>query len=1238
MYKMSIVKIPFSGTLGNEVEDPFHSKPPRGLTISKDGVDDIQCLTSPQRQPCKSLSYALIMSKGKLTQLTVTGSKIPYSECFLPGIDLSIQLNKDGLVIEGFPDMNGNLPIFKCIQPSRRNFMPFWSPHGDSLTVSISISNVIFENIVIPIFGPRLEVSFRDVSFIDAIVLSNSSSCEALSVQFVSVNFTAIHFEEVIDFSPVANVMGLYSKHKITSPGASIYCKTNSVRVVHSVIERSLLFALAYLRLEAAFNNITNSGTSKHKANIWLILGKSAPNTAQFDRVRSSLTQKSDFAVVLIESTDYTMDIVKFGNSSFENGARALHLNLHKLGDVSIEGCVFTRNMAAGKGGALRLDFKQIDNIQRGRILISNSSFTENRVDVINNDATLVTSEDSFSAGGAIFIESGEYNCSLIHQPNIIISNSVFIDNAAKSFGGAIYMGFGIFADLQQTELTYSLIDFHSWSGDLISAKCRVSFRDVDVIVESTNGETSAIDFVPTDDSGFVRPYKLSLQCPPGHSLDLRYLQGQVGSAGSGGAFANLVTFCRFCNEKEYTPDYGYAFINYTDNVTFSVQNNIHSNNVSCLACPYGAECNIGLLRARPGFWGFRETDGYKFQRCPKGYCCNGGSVPCDTHDACRTHRSGILCGACVSGHSESFLSTDCVRDTECNDTWVWPVMIVGALLYLFYYMYKSELVNISFKAFTYIVSKCESIRGKLGPENDNRSTTKPDVTIVKSAYVANVTDNSQGGSRHNSPMGTPLKRLQPLATISRSDNTLFTHSVDSDIYKTKSNIAWTSLLTKIANLDETERKTIMDHEDADGVDRGYLGIITYYAQASGLMRVHIEFKNISSGGLIDTIEEYLVKYLDFDIYQVELKVCPLPGISALFKALLKTFFVVTIYTCWCIMASVTYLFYVCSGKNQKAKQYAKKFHLKLVEGLVEVIKYTFSSLANNNFALLSCVYIGQSYVWKLDGNVSCFTTWQGLAGLFLIFYTVPFSFTLAYGTKLIKEGKISSTHFILSCIVPLPFCFIWLFLYLLRWHKVGDSSPSRHKWREYEVTRASDVKLSASAEVILSVLQGPYRDDDHTLISIPRFAFLRGLSSTEKEPNSKVSIIGSTAYWEGIMELRRLVLNCLTLVNNQILKLTLMAVTCLVILIHHVSVQPFKLERSNRAETLSLSFLLIISALNVVKATFTEFGMIPDGPNEPLLRVIDKAGHVMLFLLICFILLIELYCFLHTRYKKKRS
>ena len=451
-----------------------------------------------------------------------------------------------------------------------------------------------------------------------------------------------------------------------------------------------------------------------------------------------------------------------------------------------------------------------------------------------------------------------------------------------------------------------------------------------------------------------------------------------------------------------------------------------------------------------------------------------------------------------------------------------------------------------------------------------------------------------------------------------------------------KSTAQWATLMTKLSHLDPREKNRLMNHENSEGVDRGYLGIGTYSAQASALMRVHVEFAAITYSGVLDKIEQYTVKYLDFDVYQVELKVCPFAGINALLKALIKTLFVLTIYGLWLMLFITTYIVFLCSKPDTKLKRLAKKFYLKLMEGLVEIIKYTFSSLAGSNFGLLTCVYIGSAFVWKLDGTVLCFQDWQGIAALFLLFYTIPFSFSLALGTKLLKDGKISSLHFIFSCILPLPFCIIWLFLYLVKWRKIRQATTrSTDKMTKVPETK----KLSDAAKVILDVLQGPNRNDDETVISVPSL-FFRGKdnNNTDSNEKSKISNLSSAVYWEGIMEFRRLILNCLTLVNNDIIRLTLISVTCLVILLHHAYVKPFRLARSNKAETLSLSFLLVISAMNAIKAAFSENGVILEGPNETLLRFFQRADNIFLFLLISFIILIELTCFFQARYKRKTN
>ena len=289
----------------------------------------------------------------------------------------------------------------------------------------------------------------------------------------------------------------------------------------------------------------------------------------------------------------------------------------------------------------------------------------------------------------------------------------------------------------------------------------------------------------------------------------------------------------------------------------------------------------------------------------------------------------------------------------------------------------------------------------------------------------------------------------------------------------------WKPVLTKISHLDPNDRNRL-NQENTEGVDRGYLGIVTYFAQASALMRIHVEFAKVTTKSVLDTIEECTVKYLDFDVYQVELTVCPFSGINSLFKVLIKTLFVLSIYSLWVILFSITYSIYLCSKPDTRAKILAKKFHLKLVEGLVEVTKYTFSSLAGSNFALLTCVYIGTNYVWKLDGTVTCFQDWQDIAGL-LLFYMIPLSFSLALGTKLLKEGKISSVHFIFSCIMPLPFCMLWLSLYLFKWRKIKQLPKGNI---------SKPKQISETAQVILDVLQGPYRNDKETIISVPSFFF----------------------------------------------------------------------------------------------------------------------------------------------------
>ena len=664
--------------------------------------------------------------------------------------------------------------------------------------------------------------------------------------------------------------------------------------------------------------------------------------------------------------------------------------------------------------------------------------------------------------------------------------------------------------------------------------------------------------------------------------------------------------------------------MNFSNSEKFTVEDNLFGNNVSCLPCPYGGDCNVGFITSRPKFWGYKYDGEYYFQRCPEGYCCDGESVPCKTFDTCSSARRGTLCGRCSHGYSESILSTNCVKDSLCDDYWVYPLYVIGALMYILYYSYKSELATLGVTIFKLVISKCERKEEESAPEN------QPDAQKIDSVSkaVSNRTIDTlmTGRSPHPSP-GVIIRSRTPSVT-SVNENALPPEPMNSKAKAAmKIDVQWGTLLTKISHLDTTDRRRLLaEREESEGVDRGYLGIITYYAQASALMRVAVEFSQLRTSGVMDTIEEYTVKYLDFDVYEVDLELCPFPGIDALFKALIRTIFVLSIYFLWMILfLIVCTVKALCDGQKRPAK-IAKGFYLKLIEGLVEIIKYTYSSLAGSNFSLLTCIFIGNSFVWKLDGTVTCFQKWQGFAALGLLFYTIPFSFSLAMGSKLLKEGKISSHHFLFSCILPLPFCLLWFLLYICKWRHSSQKGAKA----------SQPLELTETTEVILDVLQAPYRNDDETVITFTSFPFSNQDNKKQSKAKSRLSQLSSAVYWEGIMEFRRLVLNALTLVNNDIIRLTLISTTCLLILLHHLYVKPFKLSRSNTAETFSLSFLLIISVMNTIKAAFSENGVIPDGPNEALLLFFQRADNVFLFLLISFILGIEMYFFFKERRQKK--
>ncbi len=226
------------------------------------------------------------------------------------------------------------------------------------------------------------------------------------------------------------------------------------------------------------------------------------------------------------------------------------------------------------------------------------------------------------------------------------------------------------------------------------------------------------------------------------------------------------------------------------------------------------------------------------------------------------------------------------------------------------------------------------------------------------------------------------------------------------------------------------------------------------------------------------------------------------------------------------------------------------------------------------------CTQVGTKYVWAYDGMNVCLENWQVVIVIFATFYAVPFPVTLALGMKLLKQNKISPVSFVCTCLFPLPALFVMLlYLYISKGSKTKEHSV-----------------LSDASETIISVLQGPYREDKKHF----------------------------TLYWEAMVSVRHLLITGMTLVSYASIRMIIVTVMSMIFFIQHYYVKPFLVRSSNDVEALSLSLLFLSSVINLLKASLTDSVKVPSGPSVPFFKSVELCEKLFVLLIIAYILLTE--------------
>ena len=343
---------------------------------------------------------------------------------------------------------------------------------------------------------------------------------------------------------------------------------------------------------------------------------------------------------------------------------------------------------------------------------------------------------------------------------------------------------------------------------------------------------------------------------------------------------------------------------------------------------------------------------------------------------------------------------------------------------------------------------------------------------------------------------------------------------------------------------------------------------------------------------IVQQITSYIGYALNIELSSITFDICPITGLTTAGKGLYQLLFITSIFIGWILLHVLTKMVARCC---KKLKSYTKPVEIRLIRGLVEIIKYTYASFCSVIFMSVVCVELRNQLVWFYDGNVPCFQAWQYAIITFAIIYAIPFPLVLLVGMKLLQQRKISSGVFFLSCLFPLVALCVSAVQYLLtRWRSHSDN----------HIQTAS----SQSSEEILSVLQGPYRRNSHN------------------EP----------LYWEAIVTLRRLLLTGMQLVPRTTIRMIITVFLCVTFLIHHTNVMPFTVRTSNHIETISLCFLIMSAVFNLLKGILTESGITPAGPNIALFKRIEFIEKMMVILLILSIIIVEIHRKIIQKNKKK--
>ncbi len=395
--------------------------------------------------------------------------------------------------------------------------------------------------------------------------------------------------------------------------------------------------------------------------------------------------------------------------------------------------------------------------------------------------------------------------------------------------------------------------------------------------------------------------------------------------------------------------------------------------------------------------------------------------------------------------------------------------------------------------------------------------------------------------------------------------------------------------------------------------EKGFFDIMIFYVQTVVVLRLSLPSPESTALRAVRSVETYIGLFLCVELSTLATDICITEHSTMTEKVMWKAAFMVGIFISWCVFYFCHLLVKFCLTQKFGWKDSSfSATHDTLFDGLMKIINYTYAGFSQILFFSLTCVSISGTEVWLYDGSVQCLSQWQTVMIACGLLFVVPFPLTLGLGMSLLQKGLVSWNYFTLGLCFQYPFL-IYGVLLATKWEtkvmnfegnlNVNKEAVNRTvkriawKWKRQTPTRQTP-KSNVSHEV--------------TALSEEMKMFNRFKGGYRQE--------GMATYWECVRMFRRLLISSTSLFPNSIVKEFICCVFCILFLIHHVGVKPFVHSLSNKAETLSLTFLCGVALTNCVKAVYIQEGISPVGVSEQIVQCLSFAETMFLPLLLLFI------------------